>query len=200
MKFLQHKKEKIKNFTDKHAEGPHGRFWLAAVSFAESSFFPVPPDFLLIAVLTTKERSRWFFYSLLTLIFSVLGGLFGYLVGYLFFKTIGMSIVHFYHLESSISYAQNLFTANAFSAIIFSAFMPIPEAYKVAALAAGLFHANIFVFIIASLLGRGARFFAVGYLMKLYGEKISNLVYEYLEVLSIAALMALTLIVVYFVI
>ena len=71
-------KDRIKKWTITHAKGPQGKFWLALFSFTESSFFPIPPDFIMIAVLLARQRHRWFFYALLTTIFSVLGGLFGY--------------------------------------------------------------------------------------------------------------------------
>lgn len=195
MKFLDHKKEKYRAWGEKHAAKPNSKFWLAALSFAESSFFPIPPDFLLIAILMTAERPKWRSYSLVTTLSSVLGGVFAYLIGFIFWKTVGMSLVHFYHLESNLAAARALFTANAFGAIIFAAFMPIPEAYKVSALAAGLFHANILVFIIASLLGRGARFFAVGAVMHRFGERISTIIYDYFTVFFLAMIALLGVII-----
>jgi membrane protein YqaA with SNARE-associated domain len=195
VKFLDHKKEKYRTWADKHAAKPNSRFWLGVLSFAESSFFPIPPDFLLIAILMTKERPKWLSYSLVTTIASVLGGVFAYLIGFVFFKTAGASLVHFYHLEANIASVQGLFISNAFAAVIFAAFMPIPEAYKVSALAAGLFHANIFVFIIASLVGRGARFFAVGFVMHRFGERLSNLIYDYFTAFFIGMIALLGIII-----
>src|SRR3990172_8791284 len=82
-------KNNLKDWAIRHAEGPHSKFWLSALSFAESSFFPLPPDVLLIGILLSNQARRWLFYSLLTTVMSVFGGLFGYLIGFVFFEAIG---------------------------------------------------------------------------------------------------------------
>ncbi len=90
--------EKLKNWTLKHAEARNIRHWLAGISFAESSFFPIPPDPLLMTVIAAQEK-RWFYYSFLTASASVIGALFGYLVWMFFFDVFGSPLVEFYGLE-----------------------------------------------------------------------------------------------------
>ena len=176
-------KESLVAWMTRHAENKNAKWWLFGISFAESSFFPVPPDVLLIAILATKERVRAFFYAGITTVSSVLGGIAGYTIGYFFFQTIGVWLVSTYHLESQMITVQRLFSDNAFFAIFTAAFTPIP--YKLFTISAGLFAINIPVFIIASILGRGMRFYAVAIVMKYFGERIIALFYKYFGVASL---------------
>jgi len=165
-----------------YAEKPHARWWLAFFSFIESSFFPVPPDPLLVAVLAAN-RSRWYWDALITTVASIVGGLFGYLIGVFLWDTVGSTIVATYALEEEMVTVGRLFADNAFLAIFLAAFTPIP--YKLFTISAGLFGINIPIFIIASILGRGGRFFAVAFLMKLFGAKISPVIFKYFNLLSL---------------
>lgn len=189
-------KEDLKAWTVRHAEGKNAKWWLFGVAFAESSFFPIPPDVLLAAILVTRERVRAFFYAGVTTAGSVLGGLFGYAIGYFFFQTVGMWLVQTYHLEAQLVTVRTLFIDNAFFAIFVAAFTPIP--YKVFTIAAGLFAINIPVFVIASILGRGGRFFLVAAVMRFFGDHIIRLFYRYFNIASLV-LVALCGIVLYLV-
>ena len=184
-------KDRIKKWTITHAKGPQGKFWLALFSFTESSFFPIPPDFIMIAVLLARQRHRWFFYALLTTIFSVLGGLFGYLIGFVFFEAIGTSIVSFYNLETQMETISAFFSQNAFFTVFLAAFTPIP--YKVFTIGSGLFKINLLTFVVASILGRGIRFFAVAYFIKLYGKRISKVIYKYFNAFSLLVILFIIL-------
>ena len=166
----------------KHAEGPHAKMWLAAVSFAEASFFPIPPDMLLIAILLTKSK-RWFFYATFTTLFSVLGGIFGYFIGVFFFDTVGEFLVSFYHLEHEMFVVSEYFSNNAFVAIFLAAFTPIP--FKVFTITAGFCKINLLVLIVASILGRGIRFFVISYMLRKYGKQIGGFVYKYFNIFSL---------------
>lgn len=179
---LQTLKDSLTAWAVRHAEGRHAKWWLFGVSFAESSFFPIPPDVLLVAILMTKERVRAFYYASITTVGSVLGGLFGYAIGYFFFQTVGVWVVNTYHLETQMVTVQKLFADNAFFAIFVAAFTPIP--YKVFTIAGGLFSISIPTFIIASILGRGGRFFAVATVMKYFGGHIARMFYEYFNLIS----------------
>lgn len=181
---LQTIKESLTTWSMRHAEGKNAKRWLFGMSFAESSFFPVPPDVLLVAILMTKERARAFYYASITTAGSVLGGLLGYAIGYFFFQTVGVWLVHTYHLETQMVTVQKLFADNAFFAIFAAAFTPIP--YKVFTIAGGLFGISIPTFIIASILGRGGRFFAVATVMKYFGGHIARVFYEYFNLISFA--------------
>lgn len=181
---LQTIRESLTAWSVRHAEGKNAKWWLFGMSFAESSFFPIPPDVLLAAILMTKERARAFYYASITTAGSVLGGLLGYAIGYFFFQTIGVWLVHTYHLESQMVTVQKLFADNAFFAIFVAAFTPIP--YKVFTIAGGLFGISIPTFIVASILGRGGRFFAVATVMKYFGGHIARVFYEYFNLISFA--------------
>lgn len=172
----------LRDWAVKHAEGPYGKFWLGVISFAESSFFPIPPDVLLIAIVSLRKGFNWFYYSAITTVFSVLGGIFGYLIGYLFYDTFGKTIISYYHLESEVSYIGKVFADNAFSAIFLAGFTPIP--YKIFTISAGLFGINLLTFVAASIVSRGARFVAVGYISKVFGAKMSDFVFKYFNLLT----------------
>ncbi len=180
---LQTMKDSLVAWTTRHAEGKNAKWWLFGVSFAESSFFPIPPDVLLVAILMTRERVRAFYYASITTFGSVLGGLFGYLIGDFFFQTVGVWVVSTYGLETQMITVQKLFVDNAFFAIFVAAFTPIP--YKVFTIAAGLFGISIPVFIIASVLGRGMRFFAVAIVMRFFGGHIARAFYRYFNLISL---------------
>ena len=180
--WLTKTRDKIRDWALRHAEGPRARLWLVAFSFTEASFFPIPPDILLIAILLTNG-THWVRYSLITTLSSVAGAAFGYIIGVFFFAVIGEPLIAFYHLEESMAHVGKLFSDNAFITILLAAFTPIP--FKVFTIAAGLFHIDFFVFIIASLLGRGTRFFAIGYLLHRFGGKISSLLYKYFNVATL---------------
>lgn len=179
---LQTIKDSLVAWTVRHAEGKNAKWWLFGLAFAESSFFPIPPDVLLGAILMTRERVRAFFYATVTTVGSVLGGLFGYAIGYFFFQTVGVWIVTTYHLEAQMETVRVLFADNAFFAIFVAAFTPIP--YKVFTIAAGLFTINIPVFIIASVLGRGGRFFMVAGVMRFFGGHLARIAYQYFNLIS----------------
>ena len=180
---LQTFKESLVAWMVRHAEDKNAKWWLFGISFAESSFFPIPPDVFLAAILTTRERARAFFYAWITTVSSVLGGLAGYTIGFFFFQTVGVWLVSTYHLEAQMITVQRLFSENAFFAIFTAAFTPIP--YKLFTISAGLFAINIPVFIIASILGRGMRFYAVAIVMKYFGEHIIRLFYKYFGIASL---------------
>ena len=186
-------KDRIKEWSIAHAEGPYSKFWLSFFSFTESSFFPIPPDIILMAVLLSRQKHRWIFYALLTTLFSVLGGLFGYAIGFIFFKAVGAAIISFYGLEEQVGTVSRLFSDNAFFTMFIAAFTPIP--YKVFTIAGGLFKINIFVFILASILGRGIRFFAVAYFVKRYGKRISHVLYKYFNIVSVAVIIIIAVLI-----
>ncbi len=166
------------------AHGTHARAWLFAVSFSESSFFLVPPDVLLVAILLAGAE-RWVFYASLTTVASVLGGAFGYVLGAVFFDAVGARIVAFYGLADAMARVAALYNTHAFWAVFTAAFTPIP--YKVFVLAAGFFKIDFLSFMLASVAGRGLRFFAVAYIVRRYGRGILALVMRYFNILTALA-------------
>lgn len=166
--------KKIVNWVEKFAEHKKSQLILFIVAFTESSFFLVPPDVLIIAILSHHIQKSWVRIASITTAGSVLGGLFGYFIGYYFYQYIGLPIVHFYHLEEQVTHVGHLFNDNAFTAILIAAFTPIP--YKVFTIAGGLFSINLFTFVVASIIGRGARFFLVAYLTHKFGERAKQMI------------------------
>ena len=147
------------------------KYYLALVSFIESSFFPIPPDVMVIPMVISK-KSNFIKIFLIATIFSVLGGILGYFIGALFFD-LGMQIMGFYGYEDKIAYLQNdLINSEGFYAwlgILFLAgFTPLP--YKVFTIASGLIGFNIIIFILISFFSRGLRFFIVSYLSYKFGD------------------------------
>ena len=147
------------------------KYYLAVVSFIESSFFPIPPDVMLIPMVISKKND-FFKIFLITTIFSVLGGILGYFIGAFFFN-LGMEVMTFYGYENKLSNFKNsLINSEGFYAwlgILFLAgFTPLP--YKVFTIASGLIGFNILIFILISLISRGLRFFIVSYLSFKFGD------------------------------
>ena len=147
------------------------KYYLAAVSFIESSFFPIPPDVMVIPMVISK-KDDFLKIFLITTIFSVLGGILGYFIGAFFFD-IGMQVMTFYGYEDKlINLKNNLISSDGFYAwfgILFLAgFTPLP--YKVFTIASGLIGFNILIFILISLISRGLRFFIVSYLSYKFGD------------------------------
>ena len=130
-------KQKFRDSVLRFAEGPHSTAWLSFLSFVEASIFPVPPDLLLVAILSTGEHRRWVFYSFITTISSVFGGLLGYIIGYAFFGLVGEQMISFYGLEDQFLKIGSLLDKNAFLTIFVSGFTPIP--YKIFTITSGFF-------------------------------------------------------------
>ena len=164
------------------AETPYGGWALFVLAFAESSFFPIPPDPLLI-VLVLGAPKKAFRYALICTAGSVLGGLFGYLIGVLFMEGVGMPIIHFYGLESKFEHIRMLYQKYDAWAVGIAGFTPIP--YKVFTIAAGAFNISIPVFLAASAISRAGRFFLVALVLYAFGPKIKPLIERYFNLLSI---------------
>lgn len=163
------------------ADHPKALWILAVMSFAESSFFPIPPDVLLIPMVIAAPTRAWKI-AFVCSVSSILGGLFGYMIGAYFFDIVGQPIVDFYHLQSGFERFQNLY--NEYGAIIVAVagFSPIP--YKVFTIASGVTNLDITTFIIASAVSRSARFFLVAVLLWKYGEPIREFIEKHLAKLS----------------
>ena len=147
------------------------KYYLAIVSFIESSFFPIPPDVMVVPMVISKKND-FFKIFLITTIFSVMGGILGYLIGTFFFE-FGTQIMSFYGYEDKLSkIKESLLNSDGFYAwlgILFLAgFTPLP--YKVFTIASGLIGFNFFVFVLISFISRGLRFFIVSYLSYKFGH------------------------------
>ena len=186
------KKENLKEWFIKHGDSKKSIALLCFISYVEAIFFPIPPDFFLMAILASNKAKRWAYYSFLTSIFSVLGGITSYMIGFLFFDTLGQKIIDFYGMQDDFNKVSLIFNNNAFWAVFVSSFTPLPD--KVFNLASGLFRLNIPTFLIAYLLGRSLRFFSVGLVMKIFGDRIAKIVYKNLNLISIIVVLVMVLI------
>ena len=155
---------------------------LGGIAFAESSFFPIPPDPLLIAMTTVKPKKYLRFATICT-VASLLGGLLGYLIGVGLFETVGMWVINTYGLHNEYGSIGERYANNAFLTIFTAAFTPIP--YKLIAISAGVFQVNLLVFIFGSIVGRGGRFFMVAILMHHFGKRYKDTIEKYIDLLSI---------------
>ena len=147
------------------------KYYLALVSFIESSFFPIPPDVMLIPMVISK-RNNFIEIFLIATIFSVLGGIIGYYIGVFFFE-LATQIISFYGYENELEkIKKNLLNSDGFYAWLgipfLAGFTPLP--YKVFTIASGLIEFNIVIFILISFISRGLRFFIVSYLSYKYGN------------------------------
>lgn len=161
---------------------------LAILSFAESSFFPIPPDVLLIAM-TVAVPLKAFRYAAVCSVASVLGGMFGYFLGWQFMDVIGIRIVEFYHFQEQFDKIGGWYEKYNAWAVGAAGFTPLP--YKVFTLAAGAFQINFPVFVLASLISRSARFFIVAALIYKFGAPIKVFIEKYFNILSIVFIVLL---------
>lgn len=169
---------KLYDWTVAKSGDPKAEKYLALLAFAESSFFPIPPDVLLLAM-GFSNRKRSFRYALICLVFSVLGGMVGYAIGYGLYESIGVPIISFHHLGPLMESIGARYEANAFLAVFTAAFTPIP--YKLITISSGLFRISFAPFLLATILGRGARFFLVAGVLYTVGPKARPFIEKYFE-------------------
>lgn len=180
----------MKSWVEAFAEKPGAGWALFLIALAESSFFPIPPDVLLIA-LAVSLPTKAFRYALICSIGSVLGGMLGYLIGLEFYDLIGRKIITFYNLQEQYEAVRILYERNAFSAIAIAGFTPIP--YKVFTIAAGAFRVSFETLVVASVVSRPARFFLVAGLFFFFGARIKSFIDKYFEALTVAFVVLLVL-------
>ena len=178
MNFLK----RIYNWTLEKAQHKNAKWYLSLISFVESSFFPIPPDILLIPM-ALASKANALFYAFICTLFSVLGGILGYVIGYFFYNSVGIFIVDFYHLESSFNIFESYYKEFGILIVLGAGITPFP--YKFITIASGVFGLNIFLFIIVSIIGRGLRFYLIAMLLYFFGEKIKLIIDKYFNILTI---------------
>jgi len=170
------------NWTLEKAQHKNAKWYLSLISFAESSFFPIPPDILLIPM-ALASKANALFYAFICTLFSVLGGILGYVIGYFFYNSVGIYIVDFYHLENSFNIFESYYKEFGILIVLGAGITPFP--YKFITIASGVFGLNIFLFIIVSIIGRGLRFYLIAILLYFFGEKIKLFIDKYFNILTI---------------
>lgn len=167
----------------------YAEWWLAGISVAESMFAPILIDPFLVALIFAR-RARWIRYTLISVIFSVIGGLGGYILGALFFDTVGTQLVSTFGLAESFDAISRDLDENGFVFVLIGAFTPIP--YKVVALASGFLHVNPITFLVASIFGRFFRLGLVGFAAYAVGPHALPVMQRHLHLL--AAIMGILLV------
>lgn len=158
------------------AESRHAPTALGAIAFAESSFFPIPPDTILVPMSLARPKRAWV-YALICTIASVAGGVLGYAIGALLFETVGKWLIGIYGYGDRVEEIRALYAQWGWAVIVFKGLTPIP--YKIVTITSGLLAYNLPAFIILSLLTRGARFFILAVLLDRFGDPIRVLLDKY---------------------
>lgn len=160
---------------------------LAGVSFAESSFFPIPPDLMLVPMVIAKRDAAWRLATICT-VASVVGGIAGYMIGYFLFEAIGRAVLDLYHLQDQFDRLAATFNAYGAEILILKGMTPIP--YKLLTITAGATHLSLGVFIGASVISRSIRFFLVAGLLHRFGEPVRAFIEKRLTLVTSAVALA----------
>lgn len=166
----------------------HAPWALGAVSAAESSVFPLPPDLVLIPMVLAHRERAWFYATICT-IASVIGGIIGYAIGFFLFDSIGTYILGLYGYQEAFESFAARYNEHGVWIVLIAGLTPFP--YKVITIASGVTHLNFMVFLLASIAARGARFFAVSALLWWFGEPIRAFIDRYFGLLTIAFMVLL---------
>ncbi|MBP2310969.1 YqaA family protein [Azospirillum soli] len=148
-------------------------WWMAGVSFAESSFFPLPPDIMLVPMCLSEPKKLWRYTNICALA-SLIGGLFGYAVGFYLFESVGRLIIDFYNAQDSFQRFQDMFAEFGPWFLILKGVTPIP--YKLLTITAGFAHLDLTVFILCSIVARFSRFYMIAILLHFYGPQVRDII------------------------
>lgn len=179
---------KLYDWTLRLAHHRHAVRSMAAVSFAESSFFPIPPDVVLVpVVLANRARAYWI--ATVCTVASVLGGILGYLIGMFLWESVGVWLAQVYHLEGKMKDLELLYAQWGAAVILIKGLTPIP--FKLVTIASGVFAFNFPLFVLLALITRGFRFFLIAFLLKKFGEPVQEFIERRLTLIGWAVLIAL---------
>ena len=173
---------KLYDWTLNKANHPKAPWFLSFISFIESSFFPIPPDIILIPMIIANRFKAWW-YAFICTASSVIGGIAGYCIGFFFYSTIGIMILKYYSLGDQFTNFESLYNENGMWIVLGAGFTPFP--FKFITIASGFFHLNIYLFIIVALIGRGSRFYLIAFLLRIFGNWIKNFIDKYFNLLAI---------------
>ncbi|WP_456431794.1 YqaA family protein [Thermosulfuriphilus sp.] len=175
--------DSLKDWTLSFAESPRGTWALFFLAVAEASFFPIPPDVLLIALCLATPK-RGFYLALICTLGSVLGGLAGYGLGAFFMETVGQPILSFYGLTAKFDLARTYFHQYDAWAVGVAGFTPLP--YKLFTISAGAFKIDLLTFFLASVISRAGRFFLVAGMIFFFGQAVKDYIERYFNLLTAA--------------
>ena len=160
---------------------PKATWFLSIISFAESSFFPIPPDIILIPMIIAKN-TKAFFYAFVCTLSSVLGGITGYLIGYYLFNSLGILILNYYGLADQFISFEQYYLRYGVWIVLGAGFTPFP--FKFITIASGFFGFNFVIFIIITIIARGLRFYLVALLLRIFGSTIEIIIDKYFNILT----------------
>ncbi len=175
--------EKSYRWTMEKAGHPHAVWWLCAISFTESSFFPIPPDVLLIPMVLAAP-SRWFYLATMCTLSSVAGGYLGYAIGHYAMEAVGYPILGAFHLVEKFQDFKPLVDEYGAWVIVVKGATPIP--YKLITIAAGAFDFDLLQFTFASIVARGMRFYLVAILLYRFGPSVQKFVEKRLKLVMLS--------------
>jgi membrane protein YqaA with SNARE-associated domain len=170
------------------AAKPSAPYALAVVSFAESSFFPIPPDVMLVPMMLARPDRAWF-YALICTITSVVGGVVGYAIGLLLYDSIGSWLFQIYGLTEGAETFRHAYAEHGHWVILLKGLTPIP--YKLVTITSGFAAYSLGWFIVLSIVTRGARFFFIALLMTRFGPAIKNIIDRHFNLVATLAIVAL---------
>lgn len=159
---------------------PHAVFWLAVIALAEASFFPIPPE-VLLAPMVMAQREHTFRLAAITTVFSVIGGVIGFAIGYFFIDAVSPWLRELHYWDRYLQ-VQDWYAQWGFWATFVAGFTPVP--YKIFTIAAGAAQMNLPLFILASLLSRGARYMLVAYLVRWAGPALEQRLIKYIDAIG----------------
>lgn len=189
-------KSKLIAWFKRETDKPYVIYLLAVIAFLESIIFPIPVDIFTFTLSAAHPR-KWLQYAWVATVFSVLGAVGGYYLGFFLFDSFGMALIEFYGYEKEFQKVVDLFDHNTFLVIFTAAFTPIP--FKVFTIAGGALEVNLFSFIISSILGRGLRYFAEAWLPYRFGEHFAKVMQKNINIFSwIVLLLSVGYVVLYF--
>lgn len=172
---------RLYDWTIKLSASRHAPWALGAVSAAESSVFPLPPDVILIPMVLARRDKAWAYATICT-IASVIGGIFGYAIGYFLFDTVGTYVLNLYGYQDAFQSFASRYNEYGVWIVLIAGITPFP--YKVITIASGVTGLNFLVFMLASIVARGARFFLVSALLWWFGEPIRAFIDRYFGILT----------------
>lgn len=165
----------------------HAVWWLAAFSFIEASFFPIPPHPLL-GLMCLSEPKKAIRFAVIATLSSVVGGLLGYTIGYFLYDLVGAQLIGWLGLSESFPVAACYLRANDWQTILLAAATPVP--FKLLTISAGFIEMNLVTFVLASIAGRSIIFMTVGILFRVFGAPIKRVIDKYLGLVTTAAVLA----------
>lgn len=177
--------QKLYDWTIEKAQSPSSEKWLGGIAFAESSFFPLPIDLMLIPMMIADRLKSWRL-ATITTIMSVLGGVAGYAIGAFLYEILGKAIIEFYGYQDKFVHLQQIFDEHGVLFLLIAGFTPMP--FKVVTITAGVVSMNPIVFTLASIPARGARFYLLAGLIWYFGEPIREFIEKRLAMVTTAML------------